>query len=85
MGTLHCTTGGIFETIRRLGVPYHFITILICIRERALINMNHCDDDSDVESSIGVRLDVLVRCASRNGDLDLAGSIIFFSHPFQRF
>ncbi len=45
----------LFAILRRFGLPDHFVNILIRLHENALINVKIGEDDSEVESSIGVR------------------------------
>ncbi len=45
----------LFAILRCFGLPDHFVNIVICLHENALINVNMCEDDSEVESFIGVR------------------------------
>jgi hypothetical protein len=45
----------LFAILRRFGLPDHFASILICLHQNALINVKIGEDDSEVESSIGVR------------------------------
>ena len=44
-----------FAILRRFGSPDHFGIIVIRLHENALINVKIGEDDSEVESSIGVR------------------------------
>ncbi len=43
-----------FAILRRFGLPDHFVHIVIRLHENALINVKIGEDDSEVESSIGV-------------------------------
>ena len=45
----------LFAILRRFGLPDYFVIIVIRLHENALINVKIGEDDSDVESSIGVR------------------------------
>ena len=45
----------LFAILRRFGLPDHFVNIVIRLHENALINVKIGEDDSEVESSIGVR------------------------------
>jgi hypothetical protein len=45
----------LFAIIRRFGLPDHFVNIVIRLHENALINVKIGEDDSEVESYIGVR------------------------------
>ncbi len=45
----------LFAILRRFGLPDHFVNIVIRLHEGALINVKIGEDDSEVESSIGVR------------------------------
>ncbi len=49
-----CASGGLF-TLRRYGLPDLFVIIVIRLHENALINVNICEYDSEVGSSIGAR------------------------------
>ncbi len=44
----------LFAILRRFGMPDHFVNIVIRLHENALINVKIGEDDSEVESSIGV-------------------------------
>ena len=52
-GTLPRET--LFAILRRFSLPDHFVNIVIRLHENALINVKTCEDDSEVESSVGVR------------------------------
>jgi hypothetical protein len=45
----------LFAILRRFGLPDHFVNIVIRLHENALINVKIGEDDSEVDSSIGVR------------------------------
>ncbi len=45
----------LFAILRRFGLPYHFVNIVIRLHENALINVKIGEDDSEVKCSIGVR------------------------------
>ncbi len=45
----------LFAILRRFGLLYHFVNIVIRLHENALINVKSGEDDFEVEGSIGVR------------------------------
>ncbi len=45
----------LFAILRRFGFPEHFVNIVIYLHENALIIVKIGEDDSEVESFIGVR------------------------------
>ncbi len=45
----------LFAVLCRFGLPTYFVNIVIRLHENALINVKIGEDDSEVESSIGVR------------------------------
>ncbi len=47
--------GALFAKLRRFGLLDHFANIVIGLHENALVNIKIGKDDSEVESSIGIR------------------------------
>ncbi len=45
----------LFVILRCFGLPDHFVDIVICLHENALINVKIGEDDSEVEKSVGVQ------------------------------